>query len=93
MAKNGEFPPQPKDEKERAFLQSRGVVFLEGEFEYKVLEMFFNALESKEFGVGLNYAYCKSYCKKFKFDIVEIYSLLNKLLNVVNKHLKRNRDV
>ncbi|MCI6989399.1 MAG: hypothetical protein MR902_07560 [Campylobacter sp.] len=88
MAKNKEFPPTPKDEDEKTFLQSRGVVFLESEFEIRVIEMFFNALEIREYGMGLNFEFAKCYCEKFDLDIVEIYSVLNTLLGVINKGLK-----
>ncbi|WP_244079344.1 hypothetical protein [Campylobacter ureolyticus] len=88
MAKNKEFPPTPKDESQKAFLQSHGVVFLEDEWEAKIVEMFFSALEIKEYFMGLNFEYCKCYCEKFNLDIVEIWSILNKLLGVINKGLK-----
>ncbi|QOQ87269.1 hypothetical protein [Campylobacter corcagiensis] len=86
--KNKEFANY-KDENQKAYLQSVGVVFLDDEFEIRICELFFNALENKDMGVGLNFNYAKCYAKKFGLDIVEIWGVLNRLLNVVNSSLNR----
>lgn len=80
--KNKEFATF-KDEKEKQFLQSMGVVFLEDEWEMRVATMFFYSLQKE----SLNFEFIRCYCDKFELDIVEIWTVLNRLFNELNKNL------
>ncbi|CUU83287.1 Uncharacterised protein [Campylobacter hyointestinalis subsp. hyointestinalis] len=50
-----------------------------------MLEMFFDACEMRDGGLGLNYEFCKDFAAKNGLEIVDILGILNQMLGVAIK--------
>lgn len=85
VVKNKEFPPLPKDEAEREFYETQGVIYLDDEFEKACINAFFKSLDSSELGLKLNVDLVKEYAKFYEFEFLDFYEILNAILNSVNK--------
>lgn len=83
-AKNGQFPPEPKDDKERELYENLGVVFLEND-EMEIVLLFFKILSANENGWSLNLELLKAYCLREELDFLEIYEIFTPALNALNK--------
>lgn len=46
-----------------------------------MVEMFFNACEARDMGLGLNYAFCRDCVAKNGLEIVDIWGILNQMLS------------
>lgn len=85
--KNKEPQPIPRDENEKEFFISRGVVLLDDEWEVFIVDIFFKVLEFRDESFYLNYDLSKEYLKEYELELKEHYEILKALLFALNSEI------
>lgn len=83
VAINGELPPAARDESEREFYESMGVIMLD-ESELELMGVFFRCLEFERV-YRLNLTLLREYCEREELDFLLTHEMLSPALGALAK--------